>query len=155
MTAPLILLTTDFSPDAERAYAPTLALAERLGARILLLHVVEVTAVAPHGAPLAPALLPPDTPQLVGEAKVRILEAAARLGRGVPVDTLVETGTDIVQQITRVARERKADYIAISTHGRTGLRRLVLGSIAEAVVRHAHIPVLCFPGHEPGDGGGS
>lgn len=147
MTRTLILLTTDFSPDAARAYAPTVDLAKRLGGEVLLLHVVELTAIAPHGAPLAPAQTPPEAPQLIAAAEQRMQTEAGKLGSDVPVDTLVESGTDIVHAINKVAQDRGAAYIALSTHGRTGLRRLVLGSVAEAVVRHAHLPVICFPGH--------
>lgn len=143
---PLIVLTTDFSEQAERAYAPTVDIAVRMGARILLLHVVEVAAVLPHGAPLAPAQFPPDTAADVDAARAKLAQAAAKLGDGVPVEALVEASDDIVDKITSVARERAAAMIAISTHGRRGLQRLMLGSIAEAVVRHATVPVLAFPG---------
>ena len=147
MTQPLILLTTDFSPDAARAYPKTVEMANRIGGRILLLHVVEATPIAPHGAPLAPAQVAPDTPQLVKDAEKQMAAEAPKLGSDVPVETLVTHAADVVDAIVRVAGDRGAAYIAISTHGRTGLRRLVLGSVAEAVVRHAKGPVVCFPGH--------
>jgi nucleotide-binding universal stress UspA family protein len=125
---PVVLLTTDFSPAAARAYEPCVAFAKRLGARILLAHVVEVAVVAPHGAPLAPAQLPPDTTRVVEQARADL-----------------EVSADVPDAILRMAREHHADLIALSTHGRSGLRRLMLGSVAETVVRRALLPVLTFP----------
>jgi nucleotide-binding universal stress UspA family protein len=147
MSQPLILLTTDFSPESARAYQPAVELAERLGAGILLLHVVELAGVAPHGAPLAPVQQPPDTEERVATAERSLAAEVARLGDRVPTQARVAQGTDTVDTIVKTAREAGASYIALSTHGRTGLRRLVLGSVAEAVVRHAKVPVICFPGH--------
>lgn len=60
---------------------------------------------------------------------------------GLRVLTTVRTG-EAPQEIIAAAREFQADVIAMSTHGRTGLRRLLFGSIAEAVVRAAHVPVF-------------
>src|SRR5690606_18150502 len=125
MTRPLILLTTDFSDAARRAYAPTAELAARLGASVLLAHVVEVASVAPHGAPLAPVQVPPDTDVLVREAEARLVEEARGI-QGVEggVETLVRVGGAPAEAIARIAEERSASWVAISTHGRTGLRRL-------------------------------
>jgi nucleotide-binding universal stress UspA family protein len=142
---PLILLTTDFSDQARRAYEPTLALARKLGGRILLAHVVEVAVVLPHGAPLAPAQLPPDASADLAGARQRVEEEATRLGGDVPVETVVELAGNAADGILRIARDRRADLLAMSTHGRTGLRRLVLGSVAETIVRRAPVPVLSFP----------
>lgn len=142
---PVVLLTTDFSPAAKRAYEPCVEFAQRLGARILLAHVVEVAVVAPHGAPLAPAQLPPDTTQEVERARADLEEAATSLGPDLVVETALEVGADVPDAILRMAREHHADLIALSTHGRTGLRRLVLGSVAETVVRRSTLPVLTFP----------
>ena len=142
---PVVLLTTDFSPAAARAYEPCVEFARRLGARILLAHVVEVAVIAPHGAPLAPAQLPPDTTRTVEQARADLEEAAALLGPDVVVETDLEVGADVAGAILRMAENHHVDLIALSTHGRTGLRRLVLGSVAETVVRRAALPVLTFP----------
>lgn len=145
MDDPVILLTTDFSKEARRAYEPTVTLAKQLGGRIVLAHVVEVAAVAPHGAPLAPAQLPPDSARALTDARNTMREEAAQLGSQVAVETVVEVAPDAVDGILRIARDKHADLLAISTHGRTGLRRLVLGSVAETVVRRSPVPVLSFP----------
>jgi nucleotide-binding universal stress UspA family protein len=66
---------------------------------------------------------------------------------GVEVETSIETG-HAGQQICAEATERNADLIAISTHGRTGFKHVLLGSTAEYVVRHASCPVLVVPSRE-------
>ena len=60
---------------------------------------------------------------------------------GLDVEEVVAHG-DAASEIVRVARERNVDLIVISSHGRTGLGRILFGSTAESVVRHAHCPVL-------------
>lgn len=142
---PAILLTTDLSTEAARAYAPTVDLARRLGGRILFVHIVEVTAIAPHGAPLAPVQIPPDTTRAITVARDQLEVEAKKLGADVPVELVCEAAASAVDHIVRLAKERHAQLIAISTHGRRGLRRLMLGSVAEAIVRHATVPVLTFP----------
>ena len=67
--------------------------------------------------------------------------AAALSGRGVRVQVRVSRGTP-VQEILAATRESGADLIAMTTHGRSGLRRLVVGSVAEGVLRRADSPVL-------------
>ncbi len=145
MTETLILLTTDFSTESERAFAPTVELAKKLGGRITLLHVVEYAAVAPHGAPLAPVQVPPDLSEQLESAEETIAEWARKLGSEVPVNSEVVSSSDPVQAITDYAKDHGAGFLAISTHGRTGLRRLIMGSTTEAIVRHSHVPVICFP----------
>ena len=61
--------------------------------------------------------------------------------RGVKVEEVIGHG-DAAAEIVRVADEQDVDLIVISSHGRTGLGRIIFGSTAEAVVRHAHCPVL-------------
>jgi nucleotide-binding universal stress UspA family protein len=58
---------------------------------------------------------------------------------------VVVEAMDVARAIVTAATERQVDYIAMATHGRSGLRRLLLGSVAEQVVRHAHLPVLLYP----------
>jgi nucleotide-binding universal stress UspA family protein len=145
MTQTLIVVTTDFSAESERAFAPAAELARRLGARIALLHVVEVAAIAPHGAPLAPVQTPPDLPTQLNEAERRLAKSAGKFAKGVPVTSVALSSTDPVRTITEYAANEGAAFIALSTHGRRGLRRLILGSTAEAIVRHATVPVICYP----------
>lgn len=140
-----ILLTTDLSDESLRAFAPAADLARESGAKLTLLHVVQDVQVAPHGAPLAPPVSAPDVGNLVDAARQRLNDQKALLGSGVEVDCEVSASPDIAERVASFAQERDCDLIALSTHGRSGFQRLVLGSVAEAILRHAHVPVLCFP----------
>jgi nucleotide-binding universal stress UspA family protein len=64
--------------------------------------------------------------------------------RGVPFKTRIDVGHP-VERIIGLARKGRADLIVMSTHGRTGLRRALMGSVAEQVARYAHCPVLVVP----------
>lgn len=141
-----ILHPTDFSKASGPAFVNALELAKRDGAKVLLVHV-----------------LVPTTP-LVGEGFVSLgtyeafeaaahrnaqkrlaaLVAKAKKAR-VPVTGLLLRGVPH-EQILRAAKLKRADLIVMGTHGRSGLSRLFLGSVAERVVRLAHCPVLTFRG---------
>lgn len=142
-----ILLTTDLSDEAERPYAAVAELARATGASVTLLHVVEDLAVAPHGAPLAPPIHSYDTGAALEEAKKVLAEHAQRFD-GVQVDYDAVAGSPVVNTIADYAKEHGYDLLAVSTHGRGGFRRMVMGSVAETLLRHAHLPVLVFPRNE-------
>ena len=140
-----ILLTSDLSEESKRAFGPVAALARDTGAAVVLLHVVEDVPIAPHGAPLAPPMHAPDLQDIVAAAKQKLESLKKELGAGLKVDAQVVTSTSPAEAIARFAKDQGCSLIALSTHGRTGFRRLVLGSVAEHVVRHAHVPVLVLP----------
>jgi len=139
----VIVLTTDLSEESKRAFAPTAKLARELGARIVLLHVVHELAALPHGAPLAPPVEPLDIGTELKQARGEIARLARTLGDNVTTEVI--SGVDIADSIASFAEQAGARFIALSTHGRTGVRRLMMGSIAEAVMRRASTPVLSFP----------
>lgn len=140
-----ILLTTDFSEESKRAFEPTRELAEKLGVGITVLHVVQDLKAIPHGAPLAPPQSSPDLDQEIAEAKEQIEEIAQPIRGGCPVKTLVVTGESVAKTIAETAASTNAPFIAISTHGRSGLRAMVLGSVADEVVKHSKVPVIHYP----------
>ncbi len=140
-----ILVATDLSPESLRPCRPVAELAKTLGARITLLHVVQDLKVAPHGAPLAPAISSPDLHEELKHAALSLEEQEASLGTEVEVTSEVISGGSIAESVADYAGRHAVDLIAMSTHGRTGFRHLALGSVAEAVLRHAHVPVLTFP----------
>ena len=140
-----ILLTTDLSDESQRTFADAIEIAKTNGAKITLLNVVEDLQIAPHGAPLAPPLSDPEGPALVAAAEEEIGTQCGILGQEVEVTCKAILGSSIGEAIADYANENGCDIILISTHGRTGFRRLVLGSIADEVLRHSHVPVLCFP----------
>ena len=140
-----ILVTTDLSPEALRPCRPVVDLARSVGARVTLLHVVQDFKVPPHGAPLMPPASPADVHAELAGARKALAKQRASLPADVRIDAETIVGDAIPRAIADFAHDNAVDLIALSTHGRTGFRHLVLGSVAEAVLRHAHVPVLCFP----------
>ncbi len=140
-----ILLTTDLSEEAQRAYQPVVELAKESGARITLYCVVVDLRVAPHGAPLAPPLSDPEIGGELEAAKEGLVVHRELLDPDLDVELVAELGADVPKSIAHYAAKHEVDLIALSTHGRTGFKRLILGSVAEAVLHRAHVPVLCFP----------
>jgi nucleotide-binding universal stress UspA family protein len=140
-----ILLTTDLSDESRRAFAPASEMAQTHGARLTLLHVVHDVRIAPHGAPLAPPVSDPDVHGLMQDAKGALNKQRELLSAELNVDCEVIAGSNIANAVAEYAAEHEVDLIMLSTHGRTGFRRLVLGSVAESILHCAHVPVLCFP----------
>lgn len=140
-----IVLTTDFSDESRRAFAPTLELAKQLDLSITLLHVVPEIQAIPHGAPLAPPIGAPDLHLELEGAKGKLKKIAESLETDLDLSFEVLSDVDLVASIVEFAAEKDAAFIALSTHGRTGLRHLILGSVAEQVLRNAKTPVLVFP----------
>jgi nucleotide-binding universal stress UspA family protein len=132
-----ILHPTDFSARSEYAFRLACALARDHGARLIVLHVVPPPqSVGYDEMPITSPLSPDYKKEL--EDKLRRfmavdpnLRVAGRLEEGFPAD-----------EILRTAQETKADLIVMGTHGRTGLGRLLMGSVAEQVMRKAACPVL-------------
>lgn len=140
-----ILVATDLSQEAATCIPAVANLARTMGARITLLHVVETLEAIPHGSPLAPPLPVPEHPKAEEEARARLEERRAAFGADVPVETVLLPHGVPADEIVAWAEKHDVDLIAMTTHGRTGLRRLALGSVAESVIRHSRIPVLVLP----------
>ena len=97
-----------------------------------------------QGGMLATPILPPDMNAAVSAAEEELERQAGRF-EGLDVSLRVVSGQNVSEVVAEFAQEHGADLIALSTHGRSGLRRMILGSVAEGVLRHATTPVLCFP----------
>lgn len=134
-----ILVPTDFSPASFKALEYAYALTELSGAKLTLVHIV-VPVAAPD---LVYGPVDWDESVAIKMAKERLGEIRQERGyqSAVKFRTIVRRGHPY-QEIDRVARELQADLIVVATHGRTGLQHLLLGSVAEHVVRHAPCPVL-------------
>jgi universal stress protein A len=139
-----LILTTDFSLNADAAVPYAVELAHQYGGRIFLLHVASIE--------MAYATLP--TAELIALSANRQLERARDEDRalmqkaeqiteqyGVPVEPIFRLG-DPVTEITKFAAEEHADAIIISTRGLKGFSHLVWGSVAERVVRQSPCAVL-------------
>jgi len=145
MDAKKILLTTDLSDQSLRTFKPMSTFAQSQGARVTLLYVVEDVPVVAHGAPLAPPMHAPSIPSLIADAEKAIAQQAEELADQIAVETAVVCAPKVAEAVTDFASINGFDLIALSSHGRSGFRRLILGSVAEAVLRHAEVPVLIFP----------
>lgn len=138
-----ILVAVDGSPTSMKGLREAIRLAKDGRAQLLLLHVVNefyafasLDGFAP-GVDLVPALRE-------GGQRILAKAKAAAEKEGIRAKTLLrETlGGPAADSIVRDARRQRADLIVLGTHGRRGLRRMVLGSDAEAVVRSSPVPVL-------------
>lgn len=143
MALSAILVCTDFSPLADRALDVALDLAARVGAKVTVLHVWDLPAFS-----LPPGYLVP-TEDVVGAVRgaaqgrlKALLEEHARAG--VAVRGELREGVPW-EQVDAVARETSADLVVVGTHGRRGLGRALLGSVAEKVLRTSNRPVLVVP----------
>ncbi len=139
-----ILCPTDFSEPADSALQVAREMAHAMQSKLLLLNVVVPVAVPvaveiPVGAAVTP------------EAALRRYREQAEEMIGALVEVLKPTGLDVqglvvegdpADAIVAAAEREAADLVVIATHGRTGWRRLVFGSVAEKVIRHAACPVL-------------
>jgi universal stress protein A len=136
-----ILAPTDFSDFSKQALKSALELAQTFDAKLLLLHVLELPSYPIEG--LVPsslgANLLDDLERQASRDLAGVLPEAE--GGGVDVGRRVIIGTPH-RKIIEAAEEEKSDLIVMATHGRTGLSHLVLGSVAERVVRTATCPVL-------------
>jgi nucleotide-binding universal stress UspA family protein len=153
-----ILCPCDFSDFSERALTHAVELARWFGATVHVLHTHGATATLPAPAPLAPVpagmpatLPPPPTPEnseAAAEQLRRFVEPAQKTG--VNVTATLEWG-DPVAATLRHAREEDVDLVVMGTHGRSGFERLVLGSVAEKVLRKAPCPVMTVRADGPGE----
>jgi universal stress protein A len=143
MTFTRILVATDFSLDSDSAIAYALALAKTIPASVHVVHIVD--------NPLAAGVWASEvyTTELAGLQINLVRDAEKQLRRGmraldhhgIKVTTEVRTGRP-APTIVQCARDRGSDLLIVGSHGRTGVAHLVMGSVAEHVVRHAPCPVL-------------
>lgn len=147
-----ILVTHDGSKLASVALPHALFLAESLYARLLLLRVIEsvgqeMTVIDPMGMnPPVPAI-GENAVDIVKEDKKRAQEQLMKLKIEIEKSEALEAKTAVLQgspglEIVRFTKEQKIDLVIMSTHGRSGLGRALLGSVTDYVIRHASCPVL-------------
>jgi len=142
-----ILVTTDFSDTSLEALPVAVEIASHFEAELLLVHVLPVDTPTPWDIPpyadfgLASLPLPEYEAQVQLEVTRRLETVASKHAQGVTTRGLVGRG-DPAAEIGRLATEEKADLIVLATHGWTGWRHLVFGSVAERVLREAPCPVL-------------
>ncbi|RKU04247.1 universal stress protein UspA [Burkholderia sp. Nafp2/4-1b] len=142
-----ILVALDGSDTSSRALDAALDLAAETGARLTPVYVVDFMVPAYDTFGYDPSILV----DAFREEGLRVTDDAAtrmkvRDVAGTPqISSVAPAGEDVAQRIVGLAGELGADLIVMGTHGRRGFRRLMLGSVAERVLRHATRPVLMIP----------
>ncbi len=141
-----ILIATDFGPASERAFDTAIDLAEKFGARLTVLNVLEPE-IYPY--PIGgPAALPIDTLETQRTAAAKRLEAdVAAAQKHVPGAQGVIRQGSAWPEIVAAANEGRADLVVVGSHGRRGLPHRLLGSVAERVVHMSRVPVLTVHGY--------
>jgi nucleotide-binding universal stress UspA family protein len=137
MARKAILVPTDFSTASDAAVPHAEALARQSSAELLILHVEEPPLAYGSGE------LYYGLPEPNAELIQKMLDAVKPSDPAVPCRHRLVMG-DPAAEILRIAAEEGAEMIVMGTHGRTGLFRALMGSVAEAVVRRAPCPVLVY-----------
>jgi len=152
VTIARILCPVDFSDSAEHAMRYAAGLAGTFNAELTLVHVIAPVVSALPGETALPDTLQADIEELTAACRERLEHLAAQLtSEGLTVRQQVLNGVPFVE-IVRYARDAASELIVMGTHGRTGLGHLLIGSVAERVVRRAPCPVLTVkdPAHATG-----
>jgi universal stress protein A len=133
-----ILVPTDFSPESEKSLDYAVMTAKKFGAKILLFHAIE-----PFPYTTTDAFMVVDNSEaLKNIAETLIKNSTALLKKkGIQVKPSLSVGSP-AREIVMKAETEKADMIIMGTHGRTGVEHVLLGSVAEKVIRLAKCPVL-------------
>jgi len=144
MEARKILFPTDFSTLSDAALAHATALARESGATLIIMHVEEPPTAYGTGEMYYGIPEPDDV------ALSAMLDGVTPTDPNVHYEHRMVIG-DPAEEIVRMADDEQVDLIVMGTHGRTGLKRWLMGSVAESVVRYARCPVFTFkaPHHEP------
>ena len=136
MNLKTILVPLDGSPVAEAALAPAVALAREAGAKLVLLRAAEAHTL-PTADPIEAQV------DVMREAQEYLARTRARVaGAGVADVEVSAWYGPPVEAIVEAARYREADLIVMSSHGRSGVARLIMGSVAERVLRSTRVPIL-------------
>lgn len=134
-----ILIALDSSDFMIRVAQSGVDLAQNLQARIFFVHVVDDRLIMTDGAYTPQELIA----ALKKDAEMLLTKITSMFG-SLPARAILEEGNP-GERILKQAKEVRADTIVLGTHGRTGLSRLVMGSVAEHVLRHSECPVLVIP----------
>lgn len=137
-----ILIAVDDSPYSARAVGIGFSLARAVGAEVALVHVVDIALMA---GDMMSGALAPEIIQTVKESGESLLsEMIKTYGEGVDIKTYMPDDRP-VHGILATAEEFQPDLLILGTHGRSGLDHLLMGSVAEHVVRKSSWPVLVVP----------
>jgi nucleotide-binding universal stress UspA family protein len=143
MTISRIVVATDFSEIADHALDYALTFAAMTGANVTIVHAYDVLVYGRPGGMLLPS---PEVEAQISRAAREALDATVkRACERCPTANGELREGDARDQVTKVAENLGADLIVVGTHGRRGMKRMLLGSVAESLVRTSSIPVLTVP----------
>lgn len=132
-----ILFTTDYSHLSDAALSFATTFAKESGGRLIIVHVQEAP-IAYGGGEMYYGVPEPETDELLN-----MLNAVKPVDPTVAYEHRLLRG-DVAETVVSLAEDEGIDLIVLGSHGRTGLTRVLMGSVAEAVVRKAHCPVLVY-----------
>ncbi|MEW5948982.1 MAG: universal stress protein [Thermodesulfobacteriota bacterium] len=134
-----ILVATDGSRYSEKALDGAVNIARKCGSSLYVLNVVELNPEFMALAPEAVEKMERDSRALLEGIRERVSQ------KGIKCETLVHEGEQPYEFIVGEAKKKKADVIVIGSHGKTGLKRLLMGSVAARIIGHAPCPVMVIP----------
>ena len=142
-----ILLTTDLSANSERAFPIAKELAEKFDSSVYVLAVVEDPAqVALVTVMDQPLVYGPDIQkEIIGNIKSDLNNLVEKFLDGVTCESVVAEGDSAQHSILEFSEKNDIDLIIMATQGKSGVKRLILGSVTEKVSRQANCPVLLVP----------
>ena len=132
-----ILYATDFSQFSDAALPSALSLARKYRSKIFAVHVISLTPFSGSSPTQASRALAAQALREAGEAMDRL----ERQCKDVPHEMLIRKG-EIWDELSGIVKDKSIDVIVCGTHGRTGVSKIIMGSIAEKIYRHAPCPVL-------------
>ena len=145
-----IIVTTDLSDESKSAFPLAKKLAAKFNAQLILLAVIEDLSQAAMAYAMDFPVMPDADlqRQLIDRVNKELLETRKENFADMACECLVyEAHAPVHSEIVKIAKEKNADLLILATHGRTGIGRLFIGSVAEKVVREAQCPVLTVPGN--------
>ncbi len=141
-----IMHASDFSPASRAAFAKAVDLAKANRAELIVVHALTLAPPFMEGVYISPGMWDEIEVSARAAAQKQLGALVAKAGRaGVRATSLIVVGSPY-ERIVRAARLKRADMLVIGTHGRTGLGKLLLGSVAERVLSTASCPVLTVRG---------
>jgi len=132
-----VLYATDFHGHSRAALPYVLSIARKYGSKVYVAHVI---ALSPFASPAPTSALRAIEAQAIREAKEAAMELSPLLG-GIPNEVLIRKG-DVWKEISEIVEEKRIDLIVTGTHGRSGVSKVIMGSVAETIFRQASCPVL-------------
>ena len=145
MTIKRMLCASDFSSASRPALLLAQELARALKAKLILFHAYETSVPIGNGGYLPPSVMQ----EMLTASRDAAAQSLKRLARsnvkGGRISTLLAEGP-AAAAIVRTAKKNRVDLVVMGTHGRTGVRRLLMGSVADRVIRTASCPVLVVGG---------